>query len=191
MADRELLLVTKARDLLIYTRKVTKPVNSDVDARDVGNLLKQISCLEGMDKVRDVCRDTSTAMKRRSKRGFSKSSYRDFGQDMRDLTKNILRGVFEANNVMFTSEPEKRLAMIDNVLNDTALLLEYIHICQEADIVSTKTAGAWSEKAVEVKRMAAAWRKSCAQRADKVLESRKLESDQHMIALVRQALKTK
>ena len=129
MADRELLLVTKARDLLIYTRKVTKPVNSDVDARDVGNLLKQISCLEDMDKVRDVCRDTSASLKRRSKRGFSKSSYRDFGQDMRDLTKNILRGVFEANNVMFTSEPEKRLAMIDNVLNDTALLLEYIHIC--------------------------------------------------------------
>lgn len=40
---KDLLLAAKARDLLIYTRKKTKPVNSDVDARDVAKLLRRIA----------------------------------------------------------------------------------------------------------------------------------------------------
>lgn len=32
---KDLQLAVKARDLLIYTRRHTKPVNTDVDARDV------------------------------------------------------------------------------------------------------------------------------------------------------------
>lgn len=82
---KDLLLAAKARDLLIYTRKKTKPVNSDVDARDVAKLLRRIAELDDLGRVREVCTATAGALKKRSKDGFSKVAFRDFGQDMRDI----------------------------------------------------------------------------------------------------------
>lgn len=162
---KDLLLAAKARDLLIYTRKKTKPVNSDMDARDAAKLLRRIAELDDLGRVREVCTATAGALKKRSKDGFSKVAFRDFGQDMRDITKDILRGIYAANNIPFATEPERRIALIDEVLNNAALLLEYISICKEAEIISVQTAGIWSGKAVDVKRMAASWRINSAQRA--------------------------
>lgn len=162
---KDLPLAAKARDLLVYTRKKTKPVNSDVDARDVAKLLRRIAELDDLGKAREVCTAAAGALKKRSKEGFSKVAFRDFGQDMRDITKDILRGVYAANNVPFDTEPEHRIALIDGVLNNAALLLEYISICKEAEIISAQTAGIWSGKAVDVKRMAASWRINSAQKA--------------------------
>ena len=188
MADKEFLLLTKARELLLYTRKATKPINSDVPSGDVQNVLHKIAALDDLGKVREVCMETDASLRRRRKDGFSKHSYRDFGQEMRDMTRDILRGVRAANDVMFAEEPEKRLKLIDGVLSDTALLLDYIVICKEAGIISTKTAGIWSGKATDVKRMAAAWRKSSSQRAEKILNQKRASADRHPAQIIRKGL---
>ena len=109
MADKEFLLITKARELLVYTRAATKPINSDVPSGDVQKVLHKIAGLDDLGKMREVCIVTASSLRKRRKDGFSKHSFRDFGQDMRDLTKSILRGVHAANDVMFAEEPEKRL----------------------------------------------------------------------------------
>lgn len=184
MADKEFLLITKARELLVYTRAATKPINSDVPLGDVQKVLHKIAGLDDLGKMREVCIVTASSLRKRRKDGFSKHSFRDFGQDMRDLTKSILRGVHAANDVMFAEEPEKRLKLIDDVLSDTALLLDYIVTCKEAGIISTKTAGIWSGKAMDVKRMAAAWRKSSSQRAEAILREKQEAADRHTAEIV-------
>jgi len=73
---------------------------------------------------------------------------------------------------------------IDDVLSDTALLLDYIVTCKEAGIISTKTAGIWSGKATDVKRMAAAWRKSSSQRAEAILREKQEAADRHTAEIV-------
>ena len=177
---KDLQLAVKARDLLIYTRRHTKPVNTDVDARDVSKLLRRIADMDDLSKAKEVCTVTAAALKRRSKEGFSKVSYRDYGQDMRDISKAILRGIYAANNVPFSLEPEHRIAEIDAVLNNAALLLDYISICQELEIISVKTAGTWSSKVVDVKRMAASWRNNSAQRAQAIQVQKQKEHDEHV-----------
>ena len=190
---KDLPLAAKARELLIFTRRHTKPVNTDVDARDVGKLLRRIADLDDLSKAQEACMATATALKRRSKEGFSKVSYRDYGQDMRDISKAILRGIYAANNIPFAQEPERRIAEIDAVLNNAALLLDYISICQELEIISVKTAGAWSSKAIDVKRMAASWRNNSAQRAQAIQAQRQAERDERvtiiMLSAVEEALK--
>lgn len=185
---KDLPLAAKARELLIYTRRRTKPVNTDVDARDVSKLLHRIAELDDLDKAREVCKTTAYALKRHSKEGFSKVSYRDFGQDMRDISKAILRGIYAANNVPFQLEPERRIAEIDAVLNNAALLLDYISICQELEIIGVKTAGTWSSKVVDVKRMAASWRNNSAQRAQAIQAQRQAERDECVAFVVLSAV---
>lgn len=188
MADKDFLLITKARELLLYTRVATKPVVSDVAVGDVQKVLHSIAELDDLDKVREACINTSAYLRKRKKYGFSKRSFRDFGEEMRDISKNILRGILAANGVTFSEAPEERMKLIDGVLSDTSLLLEYINICKESDIISAKTAGIWSGKAVEVKRMAAAWRKSSDQRAEKILASKRDAADRHTAEIIRRVL---
>src|SRR5699024_1223629 len=185
---KDLPLAAKARELLIYTRRRTKPVNTDVDARDVSKLLHRIAELDDLDKAREVCKTTAYALKRHSKEGFSKVSYRDFGQDMRDISQATLRGIYAANDVPFQLEPERRIAEIDAVLNHAALLLDYISICQELEIIGAKTAGTWSSKVVDVKRMAASWRNNSAQRAQAIQAQRQAERDERVAFVVLSAV---
>ena len=92
---------------------------------------------------------------------------------------------FDANRLnLLLAVLEKRLKLIDDVLSDTALLLDYIVTCKEAGIISTKTAGIWSGKATDVKRMAAAWRKSSSQRAEAILREKQEAADRHTAEIV-------
>ena len=50
MADKEFLLITKARELLVYTRAATKPINSDVPSGDVQKVLHKIAGLDDLGK---------------------------------------------------------------------------------------------------------------------------------------------
>lgn len=160
MSDRELPLAQKASELLLYTRAKTKPVSSDADAKDVRALLHKIAALDDLEKVRKACADAAAAARCGNRKGFSKSAFRDFGQDMRQVSKEILLGVYAANNPAYRHDPQRRIDAIDDVLNRLSLLEKYIQICAAAGIISAKTAGEWTGKALDVKRIAAAWRGS-------------------------------
>jgi len=137
MAEKEFLLRNKARDLMAYTYRATKPLA----AEDTNRL------------------------------GFSKSAYRLYGADMRECARDIVRGVYGANNCDFEHEYDKRLANIDAALCSCGLLMEFIQLCVDARLVSVKHAGEWTSKATEVRRMAAAWKKADGARAKRLREA--------------------
>lgn len=137
MADKEFLLANKARELMAYTYRATKPLAGEAGER----------------------------------MGFSKSAYRLYGADMRQTAKEILRDVHGANNCDFAVEYDKRLARISSAMDGCSLLLEYIQLCLDAKLISTRRAGDWTAKTVEVKRMAAGWKRGDSVRAAKLREA--------------------
>lgn len=105
------------------------------------------------------------------KLGFSKSSYRLYGADMRQTAKSIVREIYAANNCDFARDYGTRLANISAGLADCGLLLEFIQLCCNAHIISIKRAGEWTAKATDVRRMAAAWKKADGLRARDLREA--------------------
>lgn len=189
MAEKEFLLGVRARELLKYTKQATKIVSEDIDPKDVKAILRRIAALDDIRDVREVCFQTISAIDHSQKEGFTKSTYRFYGEDMRFIAKQILLDVHAANNTHFLTEYDQRLRKIDAILDGCSLLLEYIIICMEEGIISTHKGGVWTKKTQDVKYMAGAWRKNDGGRARKLREEAQAATDRRQIALVKEALR--
>ena len=104
MADKEFLLGVKARELLKYTKQATKVVSDDISPQDVRAILHKIAALEDIRDAREVCSQAINAVDRKQKEGFTKTAFRFYGQDMREIAKQILLDVHAANNTHFLTE---------------------------------------------------------------------------------------
>lgn len=189
MADKEYLLGNKARELLKYTNQATKVVTSEVAQRDVRKILQQIAALEDIREVREVCSSTIGVLDKRDREGFSKSTYRSYGEDMRVIAKGIVRDIHAANGKMFATEYNERLRLIGQVLDGCSLMLEYIQICLDMEIISLKKSEVWTKKVTDVKYMAASWKKNDGARARKLEAEEKAKEDEHQIELVKTAIR--
>ena len=189
MADKEFLLGVKARELLKYTKQATKVVSDDISPQDVRVILHKIAALEDIRDAREVCSQAINAVDRKQKEGFTKTAFRFYGQDMRDIAKQILLDVHAANNTHFLTEYDSRLRKIDAILDGCSLLLEYITICLEDEIISKRKAGIWTGKVTDVKYMAASWRKNDGGRARKLREQDQAAKDRRQTALVKEAIR--
>ena len=189
MADKEFLLGVKARELLKYTKQATKVVSDDISPQDVRAILHKVAALEDIRDAREVCSQAINAIDRKRKEGFTKSTFRLYGQDMRDIAKQILLDVHAANNTHFLTEYDSRLRKIDAILDGCSLLLEYITICLEDEIISKRKAGIWTGKVTDVKYMAASWRKNDGGRARKLREQDQAAKDRRQTALVKEAIR--
>ena len=189
MADKEYLLGNKARELLKYTNQATKVVTSEVAQRDVRKILQQIAALEDIREVREVCSSTIGVLDKRDREGFSKSTYRSYGEDMRVIAKGIVRDIHAANGKMFATEYNERLRLIGQVLDGCSLMLEYIQICLDMEIISLKKSEVWTKKVTDVKYMAASWKKNDGARARKLEAEEKAREDEHQIELVKTAIR--
>lgn len=189
MADKEYLLGNKARELLKYTNQATKVVTSEVAQRDVRKILRQIAALEDIREVREVCSSTIGVLDKRDREGFSKSTYRSYGEDMRVIAKGIVRDIHAANGKMFATEYNERLRLIGQVLDGCSLMLEYIQICLDMEIISPKKSEVWTKKVTDVKYMAASWKKNDGARARKLEAEEKAREDEHQIELVKTAIR--
>lgn len=189
MADKEFLLGVRARELLKYTKQATKIVTDDVSQKDVRAILERIAALEDIREVQTVTSQVISALDKKQREGFTKSTYRFYGEDMRFIAKQILLDVHAANNTHFLTEYDQRLRKIDAILDGCSLLLEYITICMEEDIISTRKGGVWTKKTQDVKYMAGAWRKNDGGRARKLREEAQAATDRRQIALVKEALR--
>lgn len=189
MADKEFLLGVKARELLKYTKQATKVVSDDVDPRDVRAILHRIAALDDIRDVKEVCSQAINATDRKQKEGFTKTAFRFYGEDMRRIAKQILLDIHAANNTHFLTEYDSRLRKIDAALDGCSLLLEYITICLEDEIISKHKAGVWTGKVTDVKRMAGAWRKNDGGRARKLRDQAQAEKDRRQIALVKEGIR--
>lgn len=187
MPDKEFLLANKARELLIYTSRATRITTDDVSARDVRSIVAKIAALDDIREVKAACLKIEKTLTRNSGEGFSKSAFRLYGQDMRDLAKEIVRDVFSANNRNFQTDYDGRLKAIDKVLDDCSMLQEYVAICTDAHIISVRKAGVFTAKIRDVRNMTVAWKRSDSSRAARIRESQADEKRKKDMAMVRKA----
>jgi hypothetical protein len=189
MADKEFLLGVKARELLKYTKQATKVVSDDISPQDVRAILHKIAALEDIRDAREVCSQAINAVDRKQKEGFTKTAFRFYGQDMREIAKQILLDVHAANNTHFLTEYDSRLHKIDAVLDGCSLLLEYITLCMDEKIISTAKGGVWTGKVMDVKRMAGKWRKNDGGRAKSLRDQAQAVRNRQQIGLVKEAIR--
>ena len=189
MADKEFLLGVKARELLKYTKQATKVVSDDISPQDVRTILHRIAALEDIRDAREVCSQAINAVDRKQKEGFTKTAFRFYGQDMREIAKQILLDVHAANNTHFLTEYDSRLRKIDAVLDGCSLLLEYITLCMDEKIISTAKGGVWTGKVMDVKRMAGKWRKNDGGRAKSLRDQAQAVRNRQQIGLVKEAIR--
>ncbi len=173
MADKEYLLGNRARELLIYTNRATKVVTGDVAQKDVRLILQKVAALEDIREVKGTCAQLIGALDKKDREGFTKSTFRDYGQDMRDIAKAIIRDIHAANGKMFATEYNERLRLIGLVLDNCSLMLEYIQICLDLGVISVKKSETWTKKVLDVKYMTASWKKNDGARARKIEDEAK------------------
>ncbi len=189
MADKEFLLGVKARELLKHTKRETRVVTDDISPQDVRAILHKIAALEDIRDAREVCSQAINAVDRKQKEGFTKTAFRFYGQDMREIAKQILLDVHAANNTHFLTEYDSRLHKIDAVLDGCSLLLEYITLCMDEKIISTAKGGVWTGKVMDVKRMAGKWRKNDGGRAKSLRDQAQAVRNRQQIGLVKEAIR--
>ena len=189
MAEKEFLLGVKARELLKHTKRETRVVTDDISPQDVRAILHKIAALEDIRDAREVCSQAINAVDRKQKEGFTKTAFRFYGQDMRDIAKQILLDVHAANNTHFLTEYDSRLRKIDAVLDGCSLLLEYITLCMDKKIISTAKGGVWTGKVMDVKRMAGKWRKNDGGRAKSLRDQAQAVRNRQQIGLVKEAIR--
>ena len=189
MAEKEFLLGVKARELLKHTKRETRVVTDDINPQDVRTILHKIAALEDIRDARAVCSQAINAIDRKKKEGFSKSTFRLYGEDMRQIAKQILLDVHAANNTHFLTEYDSRLRKIDAILDGCTLLLEYITVCMDEKIISTAKGGVWTGKVMDVKRMAGKWRKNDGGRAKSLRDQAQAVRNRQQIGLVKEAIR--
>lgn len=189
MADKEYLLGNRARELLIYTNRATKVVTGDVAQKDVRLILQKVAALEDIREVKGTCAQLIGALDKKDREGFTKSTFRDYGQDMRDIAKAIIRDIHAANGKMFATEYNERLRLIGLVLDNCSLMLEYIQICLDLGIISVKKSETWTKKVLDVKYMTASWKKNDGARANKLRSEEEAKQDARQVEVVKTAIR--
>lgn len=90
---------------------------------------------------------------------------------------------------MFATEHEERLRLIGKILDGCSLMLEYIQICLEMDIISIERSGVWTKKVRDVQYMSMSWRKNDGARAKKLQAEERASVDKWLITLVKEAIR--
>lgn len=188
MADKEYVLGNKARELLTYTNQATKIVTDDVSQRDVRKILQKIAALDDIRDVKQVCGQMVGYLDKKDKQGFTKATYRCYGEDMRKTAKGIVRDIHAANGKMFVIEYEDRLRLIGQILDGCSLMLEYIQICLDMGIISLEKSKVWTKKVLDVKYMSASWKKNDGARAKKLEDEKRAEESARQVAVVKTAI---
>lgn len=189
MAEKEFLLGNRARELLKYTKQATRIVSDDVSQRDVRAIIRRVAELDDIRDVKRVCSEVVGVLDKRDREGFTKSNFRLYGEDMRQIAKGIVRDIHAANNKHFVTEYNERLRKIDDVLDGCSLLLEYIQICVEEKIIGVKKAAVWTKHVTDVKYMSAAWKKNDGGRARKIESEVKASEERRQYDLVKAAFR--
>lgn len=155
-----------------YARRCTAHlehiVTDDISRSDARKIIQKVAALEDVRDIQKVCGTAVHALDTRDREGFSKSTFRLYGEGIRLTARQILLDAHAANNVNFQTDYDKRVEKIGAVVDGCSLLLEYLTICTEEGIISAKKAGIWTKKVTDVKYPAMKWLTSERGRAEKL-----------------------
>ena len=132
-----------ARELLRYTQRATRIVTDDISRSDARKIIQKVAALEDVRDIQKVCGTAVHALDSGDREGFSKSTFRLYGEGI-------------------------RVEKIGAVVDGCSLLLEYLTICTEEGIIRAKKAGIWTKKVTDVKYPAMKWLTSERGRAEKL-----------------------
>ena len=101
-----------ARELLRYTQRATRIVTDDISRSDARKIIQKVAALEDVRDIQKVCGTAVHALDTRDREGFSKSTFRLYGEGIRLTARQILLDAHAANNVNFQTDYDKRIEKI-------------------------------------------------------------------------------
>lgn len=177
-----------ARELLRYTQRATRIVTDDISRSDARKIIQKVAALEDVRDIQKVCGTAVHALDTKNREGFTKSTYRLYGEGIRMTARQILLDAYAANNVNFQTDYDKRLEKIGAVIDGCSLLLQYLQLCTEDGIISVKKSGIWTKKVTDVKYPAMKWLTSERERAESLRQTAEKEQLQRLVKALRAAL---
>lgn len=177
-----------ARELLRYTQRATRIVTDDISRSDARKIIQKVSALEDVRDIQKVCGTAVHALDTRDREGFSKSTFRLYGEGIRMTARQILLDAYAANNVNFQTDYDKRLEKIGDVIDGCSLMLQYLQLCTEDGIISVKKSGIWTKKVTDVKYPAMKWLTSERERAESLRQAEEKKRLYMLVKALRAAL---
>lgn len=119
-----------ARELLRYTQRATRIVTDDISRSDARKIIQKVAALEDVRDIQKVCGTAVHALDTRDREGFSKSTFRLYGEGIRLTARQILLDAHAANNVNFQTDYDKRVEKIGagrGRLLSTAGIPDHLH----------------------------------------------------------------
>lgn len=177
-----------ARELLRYTQRATRIVTDDISRSDARKIIQKVAALEDVRDIQKVCGTAVHALDTRDREGFSKSTFRLYGEGIRLTARQILLDAYAANNVNFQTDYDKRLEKIGDVIDGCSLMLQYLQLCTEDGIISVKKSGIWTKKVTDVKYPAMKWLTSERERAESLRQAEEKKRLYMLVKALRVAL---
>lgn len=188
MAEQPFKVGRNAKELLRYTLRATRIVTDDISRSDARKIIQKVAALEDVRDIQKVCGTAVHALDTRDREGFSKSTFRLYGEGIRLTARQILLDAHAANNVNFQTDYDKRVEKIGAVVDGCSLMLQYLQLCTEDGIISVKKSGIWTKKVTDVKYPAMKWLTSERERAESLRQTAEKEQLQRLVKALRAAL---
>ena len=191
MADnKEFQIGNKAKDLLIYSINVTKPVSDkSMETKDVLSTMLKLKDMKP-DEVQAFCNSTADSLRRSvDKQGYPKSTVHSYIRIIRETALGIVTNIQMANDCRFETEYDRRLALIDEVLRGCNLMLQLIEISLELKYINIKRCKHWTKFVTDVKYMTLSWKKKDSGRATELRTTEKSNDFNRQAQILAEAIK--
>ena len=183
-------LANKAKDLLIYSFCVTKPISDkSMETKDVLSTMLKLKSMKP-EEVQTFCASAADKLRRSaSKQGFPKSSVHSYIKLIRETATDIVVSVQMANDCKFETEYEKRLGYLNQLLKGCNLMLQLILVSLELGYINIKRSEHWTKLVTDVKYITLSWRRKDTARAEKLREAQKSEEYALFAHIIADAIK--
>ena len=191
MADnKDFQIGNKAKDLLIYSFNVTKPVSDkSMESKEVLSTMLKLREMNP-DEVREFCEAAADRLRRSvDKQGYPKSTVHSYIKTIRETALDIVKNIQTANDCRFDTEYDKRLELIDEVLRGCNLMLQLIEIILELNYINMKRCKHWTKMVTDVKYMTLSWKKKDSGRAEGLRTAEKTADFDRQAQILAEAIK--
>lgn len=170
MADnKEFQIGNKAKDLLVYSINVTKPVSDkSMESKDVLSTMLKLKEMKPDEVQAFAAASVEKLKKSTDKQGYPKSTVHSYIKVIRETALGIVTNIQMANDCRFETEYDHRLALIDEVLRGCNLMLQLIEISLELGYINMKRCKHWTKLVTDVKYMTLSWKKKDSGRAEEL-----------------------
>ena len=188
--NRAFQVGNKAKDLLIYSISVTKPVSDkNMETRDVLSTMLKLKEMN-LDEVREFCEAAADRLRHRADRqGYPKSTVHSYIKTIRETALGIVVNIQAANDCRFDTEYDRRLNLIDEVLRGCNLMLCLIEISLELKYINIKRCRYWTKMVTDVKYMTLSWRKKDSERAENIRKAKETDECMRLARIIAAAIK--